>query len=343
MQNIAKIILVIIGTIIGAGFASGREIYIFFNAYNEKGLYGLVLSTILTGIIIYKVINLIKENNITDYNSFLLVINSNKKVNTVLKIIINVFLIFSYYIMVAGFSGLLEQEYKIPNIISAIVFVLLCYFTLKGNIKRIINANFFLIPILIIIIIIIFFININLTEINIFNQNIMQSVRYNWVVSSILYSSYNSILLIPILIGLSKNVKNKKSIITISVVCSIISLILGLLLYIMLFQSGNNLSIIELPLIYVIKEFGNVYAIVYTYVMIVAIYTSAISAAYGVLENYNNDEKKYNLVLFIMSILAIPIANIGFANLVNILYPIFGLLGFVQIVGVFLRFRIIDK
>ena len=30
MQNIIKVILVIIGTIIGAGFASGREIYIFF-------------------------------------------------------------------------------------------------------------------------------------------------------------------------------------------------------------------------------------------------------------------------------------------------------------------------
>lgn len=31
-------ILVIIGTIIGAGFASGKEIFTFFNVY---GLYGL--------------------------------------------------------------------------------------------------------------------------------------------------------------------------------------------------------------------------------------------------------------------------------------------------------------
>ena len=31
-----KTIFVIIGTIIGAGFASGQEIYSFFNIYEEK-------------------------------------------------------------------------------------------------------------------------------------------------------------------------------------------------------------------------------------------------------------------------------------------------------------------
>lgn len=339
MQNIVKVIFVMIGTIIGAGFASGREIYIFFNAYNEKGLYGLILSTVLTGMTIYKVLSLIKENDIKDYNNLLLTINKSKKINKIIKIIINIFLVLSYYIMVAGFSGLLEQEYGIPTIISSIIFTLICYFTLKGNIQRIINANFFLIPILIIIIVIIFFINVNLTEINLFNQNIIQDVKYNWVISSILYSSYNSILLIPILIGLSKNVKDKKSNMIISTICSIITLLLGVFIYLMLLQSNNNLAIIELPLVYVIKNFGNIYAIIYTYVMIVAIYTSAISAAYGVLENYNNNIKKYNSMLLIMSILAIPIANIGFANLVNILYPIFGFLGFIQIINILIKHR----
>lgn len=37
MQNIVKVIFVIIGTIIGAGFASGREIYIFLMLIMKKG------------------------------------------------------------------------------------------------------------------------------------------------------------------------------------------------------------------------------------------------------------------------------------------------------------------
>ena len=31
MKNSLKVVLVIIGTLIGAGFASGKEVYIFFN------------------------------------------------------------------------------------------------------------------------------------------------------------------------------------------------------------------------------------------------------------------------------------------------------------------------
>ena len=44
MKNILKICFVIIGTIIGAGFASGKEIYTFFNIYKVEGLIGLIIS-----------------------------------------------------------------------------------------------------------------------------------------------------------------------------------------------------------------------------------------------------------------------------------------------------------
>lgn len=33
MKNVLKIVLVIIGTMVGAGFASGKEIYSFFFVY----------------------------------------------------------------------------------------------------------------------------------------------------------------------------------------------------------------------------------------------------------------------------------------------------------------------
>lgn len=38
MNNVLSIIFVIIGTIIGAGFASGQEIYTFFNRYGFNRL-----------------------------------------------------------------------------------------------------------------------------------------------------------------------------------------------------------------------------------------------------------------------------------------------------------------
>ena len=64
MKNILKIVFVIIGTLIGAGFASGQEMYIFFFSYGLEGIAGLFVSNILMGIIIYvslKIINKYKK------------------------------------------------------------------------------------------------------------------------------------------------------------------------------------------------------------------------------------------------------------------------------------------
>ena len=47
-----KVIFVIIGTLIGAGFASGREIYLFFLQYGTRGKIGIILTGLITGIII---------------------------------------------------------------------------------------------------------------------------------------------------------------------------------------------------------------------------------------------------------------------------------------------------
>lgn len=38
MKNVIKVVMVIMGTLIGAGFASGREIYLFFGKYGICGI-----------------------------------------------------------------------------------------------------------------------------------------------------------------------------------------------------------------------------------------------------------------------------------------------------------------
>ena len=49
-------------------------------------------------------------------------------------------------------------------------------------------------------------------------------------------------------------------------------------------------------------------------------------------ENVSKDKKSYRRNLILMSVIGILISNIGFSNLVQILYPLFGILGFVQII-----------
>ena len=67
MKNIFKVVFVIIGTLIGAGFASGQEIYLFFFSYGIKGLNGIIVSSILMGITIYKTFNIVDKFNVKNY------------------------------------------------------------------------------------------------------------------------------------------------------------------------------------------------------------------------------------------------------------------------------------
>lgn len=76
---------------------------------------------------------------------------------------------------------------------------------------------------------------------------------------------------------------------------------------------------------------GQIYEYIYGFIILTSIYTSAISAGYGVLEQINQNTKRYKITAMLMCIIAPLISQIGFSNLVNLLYPIFGILGLIQI------------
>lgn len=77
--------------------------------------------------------------------------------------------------------------------------------------------------------------------------------------------------------------------------------------------------------------FGNTYKYLYGIIILGAIITTEISAGFGFLNNVAKNKEKYNLYNKIICISSIPISLLGFSNLVNNFYPIFGVLGLIQI------------
>lgn len=361
MKSILKIILVIIGTIIGAGFASGQEIYLFFNKYGNLGILGMLISCFITAFVIYKVFKIIKYKNIHTYSEFLATISSNKKINKIMHIMIQAFLLVSFYIMVAGFAAYFNQEFNILIYIPAIIMAILCYITFINDTKGIVWINTILIPFLCVFIFYLGIKNFNFT-INYFENIFSNNYYWGWLFSSILYASYNSILLIPILIELGSYINtennNKKEIINIqnknsaknnilinktknnfeqstkiiSIWCGVILVVLGLILFFLLASGMSYINTLELPLIEITKQFSGVHSTIYGVIILIAIFTTAISSGYGFLKNL--PKSKYKVATAIICISSIFVVPIGFSKLVSLLYPIFGVLGLVQIWGI---------
>lgn len=188
----------------------GQEIYTFFNRYGIKGLIGLVFSMFLMSYIIYKTFKISLCKNAKMYQDFLVDIlpdklKNNKALVFIVNNIINLFLLISFNIMVAGFSTYFSQELFLPKLIGGILIAIIAFITFFKGINGVIKINSYLIPSLIVLII---FLGIKKIEtIEIIREN---SKSLYWIISSILYASYNSITLIPILISLREELNHKK-------------------------------------------------------------------------------------------------------------------------------------
>ena len=335
MKNEIKIVLVIIGTLIGAGFISGQEMYTFFYVHGIKGILGLFICSVLVSYIIYKTFTIVKHENITDYKEFLAVFekNSEKKYLNfayVTNIIINIFLFITFCIMVAGFGAYFSQEININSMIGSIIFAIITFIALKKDVKGIVKLNQILVPIIIGFVTLIGIFNFQ--NINLYNiQKLPQNSYIGWIVGSVLYSSYNLILLIPVLITLRKYINTKKEIKNIAIITSIVVLLLTITLFLLLSRIEIGIETIEMPTAYAIAEYLPYFRKIYGIIILISIFTTAISLGISFLENVSKSKKNYTQNAIIMCITSIILSRIGFSNLINLLYPIFGILGLMQI------------
>lgn len=312
----------------------GQEIYCFFNIYGNKGFIGIIISITLIGLIIYKTFKIMIKNNINTYGEFTDKIipsklSNNKLVKFTINNIINIFLLISFYIMATGFATYFSQEINVLAIYGGITISILTYLTFRKNIYGIIKINEYLIPILIILIILLGIKKIDTVQINnIYNY----SGHFSWFLNSILYASYNSIVLIPILIGLKQYILNKKEAKILSCIVSSILLILTCILFFLISIYIIEIKNIEIPITYIASSISSIYKYIYGLVILVAIFTSAIAAGYGFLNNCINNKKAYKYISFVICFISIFVSYLSFSSLVNILYPIFGYLGLLQII-----------
>ena len=326
MKNCIKIALVIIGALIGAGFASGQEIYLFFFSYGKRGIFGIAVSAILLGIIIYKTMIIIKKNKITTYKEFLLSIVPEKwrkeKVLEIINIIINIFILITFYIMIAGFGGYLAETIKIPQIIGSSILAIMCVIIMSKETKGIVKVSEIIVPILIVFIVVIGVYTVISTNVanKIEQMNIINGS--SWLVSGVLYASYNTILLIPVLISVN-NIIDRREVSKTSIVITFMIFLLATAVFVSMLKIDVNIKRIEMPVSYVISTQLSKLKVLYGIVILTSILTTAISLIAGLMQNVKEKSNK-KIMLCLICISSIFISQIGFSALINFLYPIFG-------------------
>lgn len=327
-----KIIFVLIGTFVGAGFASGKEVFNFFTCYSYYGIISIFIFSILLLFLIYKCLNIKTKLKINNYDEFIFYLEKKYKFfnHKFFLILINVFLASSFYIMIAALSSLFNYQFNIAKFLTIIWTIFICFFIFyKKNIKFIYVINSILMPILILFIIFLCFFNINLNNINLSQIN----TNYNFIYAvfmGLLYFSYNSLLLIPIIFDLKINDnKNNNNNFKISLIYSLIIFLITFFINLLLLSFYNLVYDLELPILYISNSSIKIFSYLYFFIILSAIFTTMISSGYSFINNFNKNNFKTKLLIFLL--FSFIFCIFSFSSLINFFYPLFGLIGFIQI------------
>ena len=92
-----------------------------------------------------------------------------------------------------------------------------------------------------------------------------------------------------------------------------------------------DITKLEMPAVYVVSNIFKFLEIIYGFIILGSIFTTSISLGASFLQNVSKNKRSYTQIAAIMCITSILTSQIGFSNLINLLYPIFGYLGLIQI------------
>lgn len=337
MSNILKVYSLFISIIIGAGFASGKEVFTFFVLLKESSLLTLITSSIVFFLGIYSTLEITRKQKTTTYNQFLNFIFENKIIISFFEICIIFFMFVSFSSMIAGFASITSQSFNITTTLARILFLALNFILLTKGYTYIIKLSVFLVP-LFIICALLFAKSylINPTKLDYFNTTLYSSkVLFN----GLTYSSYNLITAIAMVCTLPHMLKSKRNNLCIAILVTFSLMIITISIILPLQANFEFVKNTDMPIYTVLLRENSPYLKTYILIMILATLSTSIANAYTTTEYISNKFKLnyyYSLSLILTS--GIIFSLIGFSNIVNFIYPIFGFFGIIKIVKIIIAF-----
>ena len=350
-KSIYAMASIYIGTVIGAGFASGQEILQFFGKYGNYGILGMLISTIILGGVGAKTLARVYDLGIKDFHEFG---NQHfyKKLFKGIEIILAFLLYTSFFIMLSGGGAIGEEFFALSKIWGILIMLVASFIVFVFGVQGISKANILIVPFLSlgIIIISIYVIRDNsyyfremarqlsggLSFKNCFKG--LGRAGYGWLWSAIIYASHNSIGAIVVMTSLLPIIYDQRSAKLAGILGATALGIMGGLILLNLLILQTNLIGLEIPMLAIVYPMGSFLRKGYGLVLLLAMFTTAIANGYGAILGFSRilgwGEAWMKIIICLT---ALPLANMGFKNLISFFYPLFGYIGFLFIGAIFLK------
>lgn len=334
---------VYIGTVVGAGFASGQEMLQFFAVYGDYGYIGLVIVTLLFAVFGWIIMDLGFHFHSTSYLSITRYAGG-KWIGGFTDLVIGFFLFGGLAAMFAGAGAMLHQVFRLPPIVGASLMALLTVLTVMSGLSGVINSITIVVPFLILsaigVSVASFFINpIPASPVP---TSLMQNpVVNNWFLSSILYVSYNTVTTVAVLGPVGATARNKRAFKWGAVIGGLGLGVGALAIFLTIKANISGLYGVEIPMLTIAARISPWMQTLYAIVLVAEIYTTAVADLYGFTARLvKASSPRFKLITVLIAVLALLFSQFGFVTLVRYLYPLVGYAGVIFLAClVFTRFR----
>lgn len=317
-----------VGTVIGAGFSSGKEIVTFFSVYGALGTIGITISGLLFILIGTKIMIISSRIGAYSYqqlNEYLF----GRSIARVINLFIFFVVIGVTSVMLSGAGAVFHEQLGLPFQMGIIITLILSYIVAMRGLDGLFAINSYIVPFMIIFGLFVagsiagehpYLLAENLLPVQ-FSDNL------SWAGSPFAYVAFNLMTAQVVLVPLGKEIQDEH--------------ILrwggfwgGLALFFILLSIHFSLSVFpetflyEIPMAEIVRHFGTLIHFLFLIVIYGEIFNTVVGNVFGITRQLQSAfHLRYQHAVLIILFVIFLISQVGYGKLLSLLYPLFGYLG----------------
>jgi len=318
-----------IGTIVGAGFASGQEILQFFTLYGKVATITILISSFLFLWLGTKIMVLAKDiqaRSYEDLNVYLFGETAGKFVSLLMFIL----LLAISTVMLAGAGSVFHEHFHVSYQSGLLITVMLVFIVMTKGMNGIKIVNTVVVPFMLLFMLIILMISLQLSS----SENFMRmaTVQPMWrvLLSPFMYTAFNLALAQAVLVPLGATAADSRTIRLGGLIGGSGITIMLLVGHISLSAHMPGIAQFDLPMSHIISPLGPVLRILFVTLIYAEIFTTLIADIFGLNSQLaQHIDLHPSAMTVILLTFCYTVSQFGFKTLLSTLYPLLGLISLV--------------
>jgi len=326
-----------IGTVVGAGFASGQEVLQFFSFFGLKSIPALALAVILFAFFGGIVLNLGQRLRAKSYLEIVRYAGG-PYLGRVVDAIVTFFLFGGLTAMAAGAGAIFTEQFGLSKVLGSSIMLIASLITVLLGFYGVVLSISFVVPVLLLSVLglsvaALSTVPLDLGAISAWTGKVDPAIPW-WPLSALTYVSYNLVLSIAILAPLGAKAASANALRNGALLgglgLGLGALAINLAILTMPVQAAG----FEVPMIYIAGQFSPAVLAGYGAVLLAEIYTTAVASLYGFTVRFTDPETiRSKRLAAAVAAVAFIASLLGFSVLVRYLYAAVGVAGFLLLGG----------